>query len=181
MAIRSKKNYTAVPEDELSTIAQKLETIEQRQRDTSSDQADQLDMTVPDTHRLLKTKRPLNFIERLLSRLINMFSPQPIIGNIIALLIALGALYYVFNFLQTTSLARYHDYFAIGIQLFAALQIIKSGTRSLLLPAIAVIVGVIAYQQLQVGQLLFAFDRDFYLHLSVVGIIGLAASMLSIT
>jgi hypothetical protein len=55
-------------------------------------------MKMPDTQKVLKTKRKsYHFIDVLFNRLKGMFAIRPIIGNIIALIIAGIAFYYIFN------------------------------------------------------------------------------------
>jgi len=138
-------------------------------------------MQVADTEKTLKTKRSKHhFFDLLFDRIRGMFSLRPIVGNIIALGISIIALYYIFTELQHAGLGKYQPYALIGMQIFAAIQIIKSGTRSLLLPALALIVGTTAMHSLHHGQMLFHFTKSFYEHLMVVGIIGLGISVLSI-
>ena len=75
---------------------------------------------------------------------------------------------------------KYQGYFAIGIQLFAAIQIMKSATRSLILPFLALIVGGTVAHQLPAGHALLHFARPFYQHLMIVGIIGIGIAVLAI-
>lgn len=138
-------------------------------------------MQVPDTERILKSKRANpRFFELLFDRLRGMLSIRPVIGNVIALLIAGLLFYYLFHEIGEKWFLAYQRYFSIGIQLFAAIQIIKSGTRSLILPFLALVIGGIASHSLHVDQTLFHFSKSFYEHLMIVGIIGLAMSVLSI-
>lgn len=95
-------------------------------------------MQVPDTEKKLVTKRKgQRFFELLFNRIRDMFSLRPIIGNIIALMIAGVALFYIYREVDMAGFKDYQGYFAIGIQIFAAIQIIKSATRGLLLPFLA--------------------------------------------
>lgn len=138
-------------------------------------------MQIPDTDRVLKPKRTeKRFVELIAERIRGMFSVRPVIGNIIALLLAGIALYYIFNEIKEPWFIKYQNYFGIGIQLFAALQIIKSGSRSLLLPVLALVVGGIASHSLSADQTLFHFGRAFFEHLTIVGVIGIGISILSI-
>lgn len=138
-------------------------------------------MQIPDTERVLRTKRKKHhFIDLLFERIRGMLSLRPIVGNIIALLLAGLVLFYIFKEVNIAGFAKYQGYFAIGIQIFAAIQIIKSGTRSLLLPILALVLGCIAAHTLSDTQTLFNFNRVFYQHLMIVGIIGLGVSILSI-
>lgn len=138
-------------------------------------------MQIPDTDKVLKTKRKhKHFIEMFLERIKGMFSVRPILGNIIALLLSGIALFYIFKEVNLAGFAKYQWYFAIGIQIFAAIQIIKSGTRALLLPVLALVLGGLAAHSLSGNQTLFHFNQLFYQHLMIVGIIGLGVSILSI-
>jgi hypothetical protein len=109
-----------------------------------------------------------------------MFSLRPIIGSIIALLIAGVALSYIYHEVDMTSFTKYQSYFAIGIQVFAAIQIIKSATRGLLLPFLALVIGGTVAHSLGAHHTLMHFNRTFYEHLMIVGIIGLGVAVLSI-
>ena len=138
-------------------------------------------MQVPDTQKALKTKRQgYHFFELLFDRVRGMFSLRPIIGNIIALLIAGIALFYIFNEVNMTGFEKYQSYFAIGIQIFAAIQIIKSATRGLLLPFLALIIGGSIAHSLGAHETLLHFNKAFYQHLMITGIIGLGVAVLSI-
>lgn len=138
-------------------------------------------MQLPDSEQNLKTKNANHvFAELLLDRLRRMFSLRPIVGNIIALLISVITLFYIFNEVNIAGFEQYQAYFAIGIQLFAAIQIIKSATRGLLLPFLALTVGSYVSHSLSAHDTLFNFNIDFYQHLMIVGIIGLGVSVLSI-
>lgn len=136
-------------------------------------------MQMPDTDRVLKTKHAKpHFFELMIERLRGMFSVRPIIGNIIALLIAGIALYYIFEAAGVSRASQ--GFLAAGIEIFAAIQIIKSATRGLLLPFLALIIGGAASHAISDHQMVFHFGKIFYEHLMVVGIIGLGISVLSI-
>lgn len=138
-------------------------------------------MQLADTEKVLKSKRSgTRFVEVLLTRLQAMLSLRPVIGNIIALLIAGLAMFYIFTQMKAAGFGEYQDYFAIGIQLFAALQIIKSGTRSLILPLLATVIGASIASSLGNHQLFYHFDKAFFQHLMIVGIIGLGIAVLTI-
>lgn len=138
-------------------------------------------MQIPDTDKVLKSERKKQtFVELLFARIVGMFAVRPIIGNVIALLIAGVVMFYIFHEMKAAGFGKYQAYFGIGIQLFAAIQVIKSGTRSLLLPFLALVVGSTVAHGLAVHHTLLDFDKVFYQHLMIVGIIGLGASILSI-
>lgn len=136
-------------------------------------------MQVPDMQQMLKAKREKpRFIDLFIDRLRGMFSVRPIMGNIIALLIAFIALYYIYDELGISRATK--DFLAIGIEIFSAIQVIKSGTRGLLLPFLALIIGGVGAHILSHSPMLFHFGHTFYEQLMVVGIIGLGISVLSI-
>lgn len=138
-------------------------------------------MQRPDTDCALKTKRShTHWIELLFDRVKGMFSVPPILGNIIALLIAMVAMFYIFNEVNAAGFQKYQSYFALGIQLFAALQIIKSATRGLLLPCLALLIGASVSHSLGAHQTLLHFNKDFYEYLMITGIIGSGVAVLSI-
>jgi len=138
-------------------------------------------MHIPDTDKLLRTKRTRHhFFDLLFDRIRSMFSLRQIIGNIIALLIAGVALFYIFHEANMAGFEKYQNYFAIGIQVFAAIQIIKSATRGLLLPFLALVVGASVARSLGADQTLLHFNKTFYQHLMITGIIGLGVAVLSI-
>ncbi len=138
-------------------------------------------MQIPDTDKVLKAKRnKYHFFDLFIERIKNMFSFRPIIGNVIALLLSMVALYYIFHEVDMAGFGKYRSYFAIGIQIFAAIQIIKSATRSLLLPILAMIVGGSIAHSIGAHELLLHFDKAFYEHLMITGIIGLGVAILTI-
>lgn len=138
-------------------------------------------MQVPDTQKILKTKRKHHqFVELLLERIRGMFALRPVIGNIIALMLSVLIFYYIFHEVGGKWFEQYGQYFTIGIQFFAGLQIIKSGTRSLILPFLALIIGGMVSHGLSGDQTVFHFGKSFYEHLTIVGIIGLGVSILAI-
>lgn len=138
-------------------------------------------MQQPDSHRALKSEsaRP-HLIDMILSRLKTMFSLRPVVGNIIGLMVASLALYYIFHEFQHVGLGKLERYAGIGIQIFAAIQIIKSGARSLALPVLAAVIGTSVYHSLGAHEYLLHFPKAFYQYLMVVGVIGMGISVLSI-
>ena len=138
-------------------------------------------MQEPDQYKVLKTKRRARHaVDILIDRLSRMFAVRPIIGNLIGIGLAFFAMYYIYHKIDLEGFKQYQDYFGIGTQLFAAVQIIKSGTRSLLLPVIALVFGSIAAHTLPHHHTLFGYSQNFYEHLMIVGVIGVGASILAI-
>ena len=139
-------------------------------------------MQCPDTDKALNTKKnlPMLFVEMVFQRIQSMFALRPIMGNVIGLLAAVVGIFVINHYLIEGHIGKYHTYFAIGIQLAGALQILYSGARGLLLPVVAIIVGITVSQQLADGQLLLGFGQVFYQNLLAVGVIGLIVSVISI-
>lgn len=132
----------------------------------------------------VKVINPTQHKQHLISLLINkirgMFSVRPIIGNIIALMLAGFVLYYIYHQVDASWFTKYQHYFAIAIMIFAAIQVIRSGANSLILPFLAMVMGGVISHSLGQHQLLFTFGKSFYTYMMVVGIIGLGIAVLSI-
>ena len=137
--------------------------------------------SVDDVRALHSKGRLKTAIELILERLQAMFAITPIIGNIIGLGLAMFALYYIRHEIDLAGFGHYRNYFGIGIEIFGALQVIKSGTRSLTLPLVALVGGSIIAHSIPHGQMVMGFGRDFYEQLMIVGIVGIGASVLTIS
>tara|TARA_B100001996_G_scaffold247927_1_gene192097 strand:+ start:225 stop:800 length:576 start_codon:yes stop_codon:yes gene_type:complete len=138
-------------------------------------------MQVQDSYRALHTKRKRSaFTELVIARIISMISLRPVIGNLIAIGLVMLALVFLHQGLMLSHLARYQHYMGVGLMLFAGLQIIKSGTRSICLPLISMILGAMISHQLKSDELLFTYGRTFYQYVMMTGIAGVAISVLTI-
>ena len=138
-------------------------------------------MQEPDDQKVLKTKRQsAKLMDLILERLIRMFAIRPIIGNIIALGLSCFALFYIYHEIDLAGFSGYRHYFGLGTLLFAALQIIKSSTRSLMLPILALVIGSLITHSLSGPQTLFGFSKTFFEYLMITGVIGVAISVLTI-
>ena len=138
-------------------------------------------MQEPDDQKVLKTKRQsAKLMDLILERLIRMFAIRPIIGNIIALGLSCFALFYIYHEIDLAGFGGYRHYFGLGTLLFAALQIIKSSTRSLMLPILALVIGSLIAHSLSGPQTLFGFSKTFFEYLMITGVIGVAISVLTI-
>ena len=93
-----------------------------------------------------------------------MCAVRPIIGNIIAIMISLVGMHYIWNVVQLKGFARYRGYFSITMQIFAAIQVVKSASRSILLPGLCLIFGSAgAHQLITSGHShLLGADQPFY-------------------
>ena len=112
---------------------------------------------------MLKTKRKsAHLFDVIFERVRGMLSVRPIVGNIIAIGLVIFALFYIQNEIAGTAIEKYQLYLTRGMCIFAGLQIIKSATRSLLLPIITLIVGNSIAHSLGPNELLMGFDATFY-------------------
>ncbi len=179
-------NILITTEQQIEQLEQQLFQLKEQQAlSASPPDAEQAvlegELQTPDTYQTLKTKRlRASIIEVVFRRIAAMVSIRPIIGNIIAIGLAMLALFYVYQEVDIAGFESYKSYFGIGIQLFGAIQIIKSGTRSLLLPLIAMVWGGMVAHSFGAHDALFTFGKAFYEHLMIVGIIGVGASVLTI-
>jgi hypothetical protein len=138
-------------------------------------------MQIPDTDKILHTKRKsTHFMEIFISRLTRMLSPRPIIGNLIAIGLAIFALAFLHSELTLHHFGKYQHYIGVGLLVFAGLQIIKSSTRSLLLPLLATVAGAIISHSLPNGQTLFTYGATFYQYVMIAGLIAVGFSVLNI-
>ena len=98
-------------------------------------------MQMPDTDKLLKTKRKTDsFFDLVFDRVRAMLAVRSIVGNIIAIGLTFFGMYYIYNEIQGTVLAEYQSYMGTGMCIFAVIQCLKSSTRPILLPILALVV-----------------------------------------
>jgi hypothetical protein len=141
-------------------------------------------MKYPDTDKVLQSKGRKGFVNLVLDRLAHMLSPRPITGNFIALGIILVVLITVRANLIThvgqydiKSYLPYIGYFAL---LGGAIQIIKSSTRSLIIPLVATVAGGVIATSMNATDLVFTFSQAVYQGMFVVGLVGLIIGAFSI-
>jgi hypothetical protein len=138
-------------------------------------------MQMPDTEKVLQTKRKSNSLADLfISRTKGMLSVRPVIGSVIALLLASIALFFVFSVIDNAWFIKYRIYFSSTIQIAAGIAIIKSASRSLLLPLVALFVGGAIAASLNNHGALFYLNRASYEHLMIVGLVGICISIMTI-
>lgn len=138
-------------------------------------------MQYPDTYQVLKTKRKdKTFFDLLYARLIHMLSPRPIIGNFIALGLAAIAIFFVTNKVDIKFVHEHSHMFINGILFAAAFNIIKSASRSILLPLAAMIGGYFISSSLGNHELLWTFSKTFYEAVMMVGVLGAMIAIFNI-
>ena len=127
-----------------------------------------------DTERALKTQRSTSsFSELMIHRIIKMCHVRPIIGNIIALGLAFIGLTFLSNFLIDPELQSLRQGIMYFIEFAAAVQIVKSASRSIVLPLAATAIGAMVSHQLG-NHFLFNHPAAFFQAMLVVGLIGIS-------
>lgn len=139
------------------------------------------DMKQADLDQVLSNKnKKQTFSDIFISRFMKMCSIRPITGNLIAITLAIIALCSLNVFLNNPELKTLKLGLGYFIEFAAGIQILKSASRSLLLPIIATIVGAIVANQLTGHQVFLQHPADFYEVLMITGLIGIAISIFSI-
>lgn len=106
-----------------------------------------------------------------------MCSFRPVVGNIIALVLAVISLASLHKFLNGSD---FEPLLSSFIMIAAGIQVLKSASRSLILPICSVLIGAIVIPQLTGNHLFIGHSKDFYEGMFCVGLIGLAISVFSI-
>ena len=133
-----------------------------------------------DTKQALKTKRSKpTFSELMINRLIKMCNVRPIIGNLIALGLCFVGLVFLTNFLIDPELKSLKSGLTYFIEFAAAVQVLKSASRSIVLPLVTTAIGAMISHQLGT-HLLLNHPAAFFQTMMVVGLIGISISVFSI-
>ena len=130
-----------------------------------------------DTERVLSSSHKKNLSELFIARLIKMCSVRPVVGNIIALVLAVISLTSLHKFLNGS---EFEPLLSSFIMIAGGIQVLKSASRSLVLPLCAILVGAIIIPLITGHHLFLGHSKDFYEGIFVVGLIGLAISVFSI-
>lgn len=134
-----------------------------------------------DTERVLLNKnRKQTLSEIIIARVIKMCALRPITGNLIALALAIISIFSLNSFLNNPELETLKTVLRYFIEFAAGMQILKSASRSLVLPIFATIAGAIVANHLTGHQLLLLHSADFYEALMVTWLVGIAISVFSI-
>lgn len=129
-------------------------------------------------HKFEKSQKTLS--QLIITRFLHMCSLRPIIGNCIALGLALAGLIILQLALDGTEMSSFKRYLSGFIELAAAVQVLKSASRSLVLPLAATLIGALMVNQVTANQLLLGQSLIVYQGLLVTGLIGIALSVFSI-
>ena len=134
-----------------------------------------------DTEQSLKTKRTTSsFYDLLISRTIKMCNVRPIVGNVIGIVLSIIGLVFLLNFLNNPELKTLKIYLAYFIEIAAAVQVLKSASRSIVLLLVATIMGSIVSNQLTGHQLFLNQPSLFFQAMMITGLIGISISVFSI-
>lgn len=134
-----------------------------------------------DTERVLSAgNRKQTISEIFIARFIKMCAVRPIIGNLIAVTLAMISIFSMNGFLNNPDLGSLKMYLSIFIEIAAGVQILKSASRSLVLPIAASLFGAIVANQLTGHQVFLHHSADFYQAVMITGLIGIAISVFSI-
>jgi hypothetical protein len=134
-----------------------------------------------DTEKVLSTNNTKKSLSEIfIARLIKMCAVRPIIGNLIAVTLAIVSIFSLHGFLHNPDLGSLKIWLSYFIELAAGVQILKSASRSLVLPITATLVGAIVANQLTGHQLFLQHPVEFYQIVLITGLIGIAISVFSI-
>lgn len=134
-----------------------------------------------DTHRVLKANRANpSFSELVISRIIKMCNLRPIVGNFIALGLSVTGLIFILTFLSNPDLKTLKIGLTYFIEIAAAVQILKSASRSIVLPLAATTTGAVVSHQLTGTHLFLNHSAEFFQAMMVVGLVGIGISVFAI-
>jgi len=142
-------------------------------------------MQSPDTDRVLQSRKGKdNFINLFIARVQHMCSPRPAVGNFIALGIILAVIFLlrsgVVTHIGSYDVSKYLPYLGYGALIAGALQIIKSATRTLLIPLLALVIGGLITVSMGQNDIVMTFGNEIYQGMFICGIIGLIIASFSI-
>jgi len=113
-----------------------------------------------------------------------MCSPRPAVGNFIALGIILAVIFLlrsgVVTHIGSYDVSEYLPYLGYGALIAGALQIIKSATRTLLIPLLALIIGGLIAVSMGQNDIVMTFGNGIYQGMFICGIIGLIIAAFAI-
>lgn len=134
-----------------------------------------------DTERVLSsTNQKKSLSDIFIARFIKMCSIRPVIGNLIAVTLALVSVFSLHGFLHNPDMGSMKIWISYFIEIAAGVQILKSASRSLILPVTATLTGAIVSNQLTGHQLFLQHSIEFYQIVLITGLIGVAVSVFSI-
>ena len=164
-------------QSEFNKLTQKLDRISEPSEFDSA-------MAYRDNDNVLQSKGKKGFINLVTDRLAHMLSPRPVTGNFISLGLMIAVLIIVRANLITQvgnyDIKGYLPYIGYLALFGGGLQVIKSSSRSLIIPIIAIVVGGCIATTMSPDALVFTFTQAVYQGLFIVGLIGLVMGAISI-
>jgi len=134
-----------------------------------------------DTTRALKAAHSNpTFSELIIGRIIKMCNVRPIVGNFIALGLSVIGLVFIFNFLTSPDLKSLMVGLTYFIEIAAAVQILKSASRSIVLPLAATAIGAVVSNQITGSHLFLNHSAEFFQAMMIVGLVGIGISVFAI-
>lgn len=101
-----------------------------------------------------------------------MASPRPVIRNLVAIFVLMACVFCLLNFLHIKQIEGKIIYFCYFIEIAVGIQILKSATRSLLIPVCATVIGAVVANTMPEGSLFLMHHQLFYQILMVTGLAG---------
>lgn len=115
---------------------------------------------------------------RKLSRMIfTMMAIEPVMVNLLAILLGLGILFLLNYPSLFPKIGKYHQYLTYAIYGLISLQTIRSATKSLFIPIIALLISGIGFLSISLNPHIPFFNMEFLKQLMLLGVIGVSAAI----
>ena len=119
-------------------------------------------------------------INKLLRMMRAMIAFEPVMANVIAISLAIGALLLLSHPTLFPKLGKYHNYLAYFLYALIVIQTIKSSTKSLLIPLSALAIAGLNFIALSINPDWIALSIEYSKMLMLLGVIGIATSIIVI-
>lgn len=134
-----------------------------------------------DTERALKRKDGKQTLSDIIvNRFMKMCSLRPVAGNLIAIGMAMAAILSLHYYLDSKELHPLVMFLTYFIEAAIGIQVIKSASRSVVLPVSALLFTTTALTQIKTSQTLFQHPVLFFQIALIVAIAGVAVSVFTI-
>lgn len=134
-----------------------------------------------DTQRILKTQNKKTYLaDFIVQGFLKMASPRPVARNLLAIGLLISTVFCIVTFLHIKQFEAYKIYFCYFLEAAIGVQILKSSSRSLFIPVIALTIGVIASNIMMPNQLFLAHHQLYYQILMIIGALGITISVFTI-
>lgn len=121
-----------------------------------------------------------SFVDKLIRQVFYLLSPSAVTNNLIAMAIAVFALYLLHTGIVFKDSQHLVHYLTIGILIAACIQLIHASKRNLLLPVLFIAVGFYFSHTLGHGQSFLTYDAQFYQYMMLAGIFGIGISVMNL-